>query len=55
VLGYIGSGKTLIAYDGHIDTVGVGTRENWDFDPLEGYETATEIGGRVCGLADNVL
>ena len=24
VLGYMGTGKTLIAYDGHIDTVGLG-------------------------------
>lgn len=46
VLGYMGSGKTLIAYDGHIDTVGLGELSNWTFDPYEGYETETEIGGR---------
>ena len=46
LLGYMGSGKTLIAYDGHIDTVGVGNRDNWGFDPYEGYENATAIGGR---------
>ena len=37
VLGYMGSGKTLIAYDAHIDTVGIGNRENWTFDPYEGF------------------
>ena len=46
LLGYMGSGKTLIAYDGHIDTVGVGNRSNWNFDPYEGYESDEEIGGR---------
>ena len=46
LLGYMGSGKTLIAFDGHIDTVGVGNRDNWKFDPYEGYETDDEIGGR---------
>lgn len=52
VLGYMGTGKTLIAYDGHIDTVGVGNMENWDFDPYEGFETDTEIGGR--GTSDQL-
>jgi putative selenium metabolism hydrolase len=46
VIGYMGKGKTLIAFDGHIDTVGVGNLSNWKFDPYEGYETAEEIGGR---------
>jgi len=46
LLGYMGSGKTLIAFDGHIDTVGIGNRGNWTFDPYEGYETDEEIGGR---------
>jgi len=46
VLGYIGSGKTLIAMDAHIDTVGVGNKDNWDFDPYEGFEDDELIGGR---------
>jgi len=50
LLGYMGSGKTLIAFDGHIDNVGVGNLDNWDFDPLEGYENEEEIGGR--GVSD---
>ncbi|MDU5105338.1 MULTISPECIES: YgeY family selenium metabolism-linked hydrolase [unclassified Clostridium] len=52
VLGYMGTGKTLIGFDAHIDTVGVGNRGNWNFDPYEGYETETEIGGR--GTSDQL-
>ena len=46
VHGYMGTGDKIIAYDGHIDTVGLGEISNWEFDPYEGYETDTEIGGR---------
>ena len=52
VLGYMGMGKTLIAYDAHIDTVGIGNRANWTFDPYEGYENDEEIGGR--GASDQM-
>ena len=52
VLGYMGSGKTLIGFDAHIDTVGIGNRENWQFDPYEGYENEEEIGGR--GASDQL-
>jgi len=46
VLGWMGHGPRIIAYDGHIDTVGIGNKDNWSFDPYVGYETDTEIGGR---------
>ena len=46
VLGYIGHGSRLIAMDAHIDTVGVGNPNTWDFDPYEGYEDKVCIGGR---------
>ena len=52
VLGYMGTGETLIGFDAHIDTVGIGNRANWNFDPYEGYETDTEIGGR--GTSDQL-
>jgi len=52
VLGYMGSGKTLIGFDAHIDTVGVGNIDNWSFDPYEGYENDEEIGGR--GTSDQL-
>ncbi len=46
VIGYMGTGDKIIAYDAHIDTVGIGNINNWEFDPYEGYETDIEIGGR---------
>lgn len=52
VLGYMGTGKTLIAYDAHIDTVGLGELSNWKFDPYEGFENEAEIGGR--GASDQL-
>ncbi|MDO4543916.1 MAG: YgeY family selenium metabolism-linked hydrolase [Clostridia bacterium] len=45
-LGYMGNGKRIIAFDGHIDTVGIGNIANWEFDPYEGYETEDVIAGR---------
>lgn len=46
VHGTIGHGKHLIAMDAHIDTVGVGNRDNWKFDPYEGHEDDEIIVGR---------
>lgn len=51
-VGIMGTGEKLIAFDGHIDTVGVGNLDNWDFDPYEGFETDEEIGGR--GTSDQL-
>lgn len=52
VLGYMGTGETLIGYDAHIDTVGIGNRSNWNFDPYDGFESDSEIGGR--GTSDQM-
>ena len=52
ILGYMGTGKRIIAFDAHIDTVGLGERGNWTFDPYEGFESASEIGGR--GVSDQL-
>jgi putative selenium metabolism hydrolase len=46
VVGYLGTGKHLIAMDAHIDTVGVGNRDNWKYDPYEGFEDEEIIVGR---------
>ncbi|WP_130806283.1 YgeY family selenium metabolism-linked hydrolase [Senegalia massiliensis] len=46
VLGYIGHGKHVIAMDAHIDTVGVGDKSAWEFDPFEGMEDDEVVGGR---------
>ena len=42
----MGEGDKIIAIDSHIDTVGVGNRDNWEADPYEGYETDELIYGR---------
>ena len=52
VLGWMGQGEKLIAFDAHIDTVGVGEMSNWTFDPYEGCETETTVGGR--GASDQL-
>lgn len=46
ILGYIGHGKHIIAMDAHIDTVGIGDKNLWDYDPYEGYEDDEIILGR---------
>ena len=46
VIGWMGSGDKIIAIDSHIDTVGIGNRENWTHDPYEGYEDDKVIYGR---------
>ncbi len=35
-LGRIGNGPKVIVYDSHIDTVGVGDRDSWGWDPFQG-------------------
>ena len=45
-LGWMGDGEKIIAFDGHIDTVGIGNINNWEHDPYEGYETDEIIYGR---------
>ena len=46
VIGWMGEGGKIIAIDSHVDTVGIGNRENWTADPYEGYETDEIIYGR---------
>lgn len=36
IVGRIGSGARVLVYDSHIDTVGVGDPEAWDWDPFVG-------------------
>ncbi|MEG1523930.1 MAG: YgeY family selenium metabolism-linked hydrolase [Clostridia bacterium] len=45
-LGWMGIGDKIIAFDGHIDTVGIGNSANWEKDPYKGYETEDVIYGR---------
>ena len=46
VIGWMGAGDKIIAIDSHVDTVGIGNRDNWEADPYEGYETEDLIYGR---------
>ena len=46
ILGTMATGRTWIAMDAHIDTVGVGNRNNWTFDFYQGMEDDELIGGR---------
>jgi putative selenium metabolism hydrolase len=36
VIGRIGNGRKILAFDGHIDTVDTGNLANWSFDPYSG-------------------
>ena len=52
ILGYMGTGETIIAYDAHIDCVGIGNIEDWTVDPFEGTEDEVNIWGR--GTSDQL-
>jgi len=36
ILGRIGNGKRVLVYDSHVDTVGIGDRGMWKWDPFKG-------------------
>jgi len=36
IMGRIGNGKRVLLYDSHIDTVGIGDRNDWKWDPFKG-------------------
>jgi len=46
VIGRIGSGKKILAFDAHIDTVEVGDRDAWERDPFSGDVDDTHVWGR---------
>lgn len=46
IIGRIGSGKRTIAFDGHIDTVNAGDREQWSFDPFDPKVEDGKVWGR---------
>ncbi|MDD5628232.1 MAG: YgeY family selenium metabolism-linked hydrolase [Elusimicrobia bacterium] len=53
IIGRIGSGKTKIMLDAHIDTVGIGDRKAWKWDPFQGKFAGGKIYGR--GATDQKL
>ena len=46
VLGRVGRGKTVVAIDGHVDTVGIGDRSTWRRDPYAGDQHDGIVFGR---------
>lgn len=52
ILGFIGSGPRLLAFDAHIDTVKVGDPSLWKYDPYKGFEDEEIIVGR--GASDQL-
>nr|NQU93294.1 YgeY family selenium metabolism-linked hydrolase [Bacteroidota bacterium] len=46
VIGRIGNGDTMLAFDGHVDTVDTGNLSNWDFDPFSGEIVGDHVLGR---------
>lgn len=59
IIGRIGTGERIIAIDAHIDTVDVGNRDLWHFDPFASHIKDGRVWGRGCadqkgGLASAV-
>lgn len=50
VIGQIGDGDKILAFDAHIDTVDVGNLDNWQFEPFSGVIRDGKVWGR--GTAD---
>jgi putative selenium metabolism hydrolase len=46
ILGRIGNGPRIIAFDAHIDTVYPGDRALWNFDPFDGHIKDGKVWGR---------
>jgi putative selenium metabolism hydrolase len=46
ILGRIGHGKHIIAFDAHVDTVDIGNKSNWTVDPFKGAQKDGIIYGR---------
>ena len=46
VLGRVGSGPRILAYDAHIDTVGISNPTHWRYDPFRGIVTGGTLYGR---------
>ncbi len=46
IIGRLGHGKRVIAFDGHVDTVYPGDRSQWSFDPFTPFVRDGKIWGR---------
>lgn len=58
LLAYVGKpgrGKKLIAIDAHVDTVGIGDRDEWKHDPYRGKVTDGKVWGRGAGDQEGAI
>ncbi|HAM36425.1 MAG TPA: YgeY family selenium metabolism-linked hydrolase [Elusimicrobia bacterium] len=53
IIGRVGKGRTKIMLDAHVDTVGIGDRKAWKWDPFKGKYSGGRIYGR--GATDQKL
>jgi acetylornithine deacetylase/succinyl-diaminopimelate desuccinylase-like protein len=37
IVGRVGSGAKVLLYDSHLDTVGIGAPDQWQWDPFQGH------------------
>ncbi len=54
-VGKPGKGKKLIAIDAHVDTVGVGNRDEWQHDPYKGKVADGKVWGRGAGDQEGAI
>src|SRR5437762_2016344 len=54
-VGKPGKGKKLIAIDAHVDTVGVGNRDEWKHDPYKGKVADGKVWGRGAGDQEGAI
>lgn len=54
-IGKPGKGKKLIAIDAHVDTVGVGNRDEWKHDPYKGKVSGGKVWGRGAGDQEGAI
>ncbi len=45
-VGRMGNGETVVLFDAHIDVVGIGDPESWDYPPFPAFEKYGKIYGR---------
>ncbi len=55
LLAKVGTGKRMIAIDAHVDTVGIGTPEEWKHDPYKGKIADGKVWGRGAGDQEGAI
>ena len=55
LLGRVGNGPRIIAIDAHVDTVGVGNKDEWKHDPYKGKVDEKFVWGRGAGDQEGAI